>query len=213
MALDVLGAGFGRTGTMSVKYALEKLGFERCYHMMEVSQRPEHLRMWEGALAGHPVDWEQLYAGYRAAVDWPTCSYWRTLIDRYPNAKVVLTVRDGAAWYRSVVNTIYPSSTAGLESEDPFRRRYAEWIRGLIWDGTFDGRIDDEAHMVGVFDAHNAAVIAAVPPERLLVYRPGDGWDSLCAFLDVPVPAEPFPKVNTSEEFNARWERIRGAER
>jgi hypothetical protein len=213
MTLEVIGAGFGRTGTMSMKYALEQLGFARCYHMMEVAGNPHHLPAWERALQREPVDWDELFMGYRAVVDWPACSYWRTLAERYPQAKIVLTLRDGASWYRSVCSTIYPSSMAGLESDDPFRRRYAEWIRALIWEGTFDGRIDDEAHTIAVFEAHNRAVIEAVPPERLLVYRPGDGWEPLCAFLGVPVPDAPFPKVNTTEEFTARWQQIRGAEK
>jgi hypothetical protein len=213
MALEVIGAGFGRTGTMSLKYALEELGFSRCYHMMEVAQNAGHIDQWEQALHGGPVDWEALFAGFRAGVDWPVCRYWPTLIGRYPDAKVILTVRDAGAWYRSVRSTIYPSSMAGLESEDPARRRYAEWIRALIWDGTFDGRLEDESHAIGVFQAHNAAVIAGVPTDQLLIYRAGDGWPPLCRFLGVAQPATEFPKVNTTEEFRERWRGIRGPEK
>jgi hypothetical protein len=213
MPLEVIGTGFGRTGTMSLKYALEELGFSRCYHMMEVGQNAGHLEQWEQALRGEPVDWEALFTGYRAAVDWPVCSYWPTLTRRYPDAKVILTVRDAASWYGSVRSTIYPSSMAGLESDDPARRRYAEWIRALIWDGTFGGRLEDESHAIRVFEAHNAAVIAGLPAGRLLVYRAGDGWQPLCRFLEVPEPATAFPKVNTTEEFHDRWRRIRGPEK
>jgi hypothetical protein len=213
MTLRIIGAGFGRTGTMSLKYALEQLGFAPCYHMMEVAQHPEHLPMWEAALHDGGTDWDRLFADYQAAVDWPVCSYWRTLMARYPDAKVILTLRDAESWYRSVRSTIYPSSMAGLESEDPGRRRHSEWINALIWQGTFDGRLDDEAHTTGVFDAHNREVMATVPAERLLVYRPGDGWEPLCAFLEVPVPDASYPKVNSTEDFQARWQRIRGPDK
>jgi hypothetical protein len=213
MALDVIGAGFGRTGTMSLKLALEQLGFMRCYHMMEVAQNPHHLGHWEQALRADAVDWDSLFEGYRAAVDWPVCSYWRALSTHYPQAKLILTVRDPRSWYRSVRSTIYPSSMAGLESDDAGRRRYSQWIWSLIWEGTFDGRVDDEAHAIRVFEEHNAAVMAEVPQQRLLVYRLGEGWTPLCRFLGVPEPDAEFPNVNSTEEFQERWRGIRGPEK
>src|SRR3712207_228473 len=107
MAIEVIGAGFGRTGTMSLKVALEELGFGPCYHMIELFGHPEHVELWETASQGKPVDWEKLFSGYRATTDWPACSFYGELMQRYPNAKVILTVRDPDRWYESTYNTIY----------------------------------------------------------------------------------------------------------
>lgn len=212
MGLEVIGAGFGRTGTMSLKLALEQLGFDRCYHMMEVVQNPNHLPSWQQAMQGGDVDWDTLFHGYRATVDWPACSFWQVLLDHYPNARVILSLRDAEGWYRSVSSTIYPSSLEGLASEDPVRLRHAQWVNALIWQGTFDGRIEDETYAKSVFERHNADVKASVPARQLLVYQPGDGWEPLCEFLGVPVPDTDFPKVNSTEDFRVRWQRIRGGE-
>ena len=107
MTLDVIGAGFGRTGTMSLKVALEELGFGPCYHMSEVFAHPEHVELWRAAAQGKEVDWEQIFGGYRATVDWPACSFYGELMEKYPDAKVILTVRDPQRWYESAYNTIY----------------------------------------------------------------------------------------------------------
>ena len=114
MGLEVIGAGFGRTGTLSLKLALEQLGFAQCYHMFEVMNHPEHVPLWRAAHRGEPTDWEALFAGYRAAVDWPSCNFWREQLDTWPDAKVILTQRDPERWYTSVMNTIWQS--AGLAS-------------------------------------------------------------------------------------------------
>lgn len=211
MALEIVGAGFGRTGTLSLKLALEKLGFDHCYHMREVVERG-HLHDWERAARSGAADWEQLFSGYRAAVDWPACAYWETLWQRRPEAKVILSLRESEAWYRSVRSTIYPSSMAACESADPDRRRHGEWVYELIWRQTFQNRFEDRDHAIAVFNAHNAYVTATVPPEQLLVYRPGDGWEPLCAFLGVPVPDIPYPKVNTTAQFQA-WMNAQGPDR
>lgn len=201
MALEVIGAGFGRTGTMSLKGALERLGFDRCYHMAEVYENPHHVPLWSRAHAGEPVDWSGLFEGFRAAVDWPSCNLWREQLAHFPDAKVLLSLRDADGWYRSVMNTIWPSTQGHLASGDPNRERMARWIQEVVWDHVFDGRLADRDHVIGIYEAHNRAVIDEVPADRLLVYRPGDGWEPLCDFLGVPVPDEPYPHKNTTEQF------------
>jgi hypothetical protein len=204
MPLEVVGAGFGRTGTLSLKLALEKLGYQKCYHMMEVFRHPNHIDIWQAAQRGEPVDWEALFAGYRASVDWPACNSWRELADRYPDAKVILSTRDPRAWYQSVMRTIYPGSMSAKDSEEPTRRKFGEWAWDHIWKGVFDGRMDDEAHVIDVYRHHEETVKSAIPSTRLLVVEASRGWGPLCEFLGRPVPGEPYPKVNTSEEFLAR---------
>ena len=214
MTVKIIGAGYGRTGTLSLKYALEQLGFDACYHMLEVRNHPEHVERWRAIARGEAANWDNLFAGYQATVDWPSCNYWREQLEHYPQAKVILTERDSDAWYKSVMNTIYPSSIGALEAAkakaapgeaiNPKIEAGYRMAMELIWDGVFDGRMDDAAHVKAVFEAHNANVKASVPADQLLVYRPGDGWEPLCRFLGVPVPPTDYPKVNSTEDFQAR---------
>lgn len=203
MALHVIGAGFGRTGTLSLKNALEQLGFVKCYHMMEVREHPEHRELWQRIERGEAIDLDALFAGYRASVDWPSCNYWEAQLARWPAAKVILSLRDPEQWYASVMNTIYPSSVAWRESDDPAARQGVEMAFEVIWDGVFDGRMDDKAHVIEIYNAHNERVQKLLPPEKLLVFDPAQGWDPLCEFLDVLVPAEAYPRVNTREQFRS----------
>ena len=196
-ALEVVGAGFGRTGTFSLKLALERLGLGPCYHMFEVGRNPGHRDLWMAMAEGADHDWEEILAGYRSAVDWPAAAFYAPLMERYPEAKVVLTVRDPEAWYESARATIVPDPERLGEDTSPMTRR-------VIWDGVFDGRVHDREHALAVFRRHVAEVRARVPRERLLVYDVREGWEPLCAFLGVPVPAEPYPHRNTTEEFHAR---------
>ena len=199
--VQVIGAGFGRTGTLSLKFALEKLGFGPCYHMMEVGQRFEDTAVWKRAHDGEPVDWQSFLAGWRATVDWPSCNFWREQLAAFPGAKVILSKRDPARWYTSVMNTIYPSSQAAMHGEDERGRAFGSWANEIIWEGVFDGRMDDEAHVLDVLANHEADVRSSVPAERLLEYTPGDGWAPLCDFLGVAVPDEDYPRTNSTEEF------------
>lgn len=204
MTIEVIGAGFGRTGTMSLKLALEKLGFDKCYHMYELLQHPDHVGLWHQATRGEPVDWHALFQGYRATVDWPSCNFWEAQLEQFPDARVVLSERDPERWYDSVMNTIYPGSLQRRESEDPADRAWADMAFELIWDGTFHGRIEDREHAIDVYLAHNEYVKSHAPADRLLVFEASQGWEPLCAFLGTPVPDEPYPRVNTTEEFQAR---------
>jgi hypothetical protein len=204
MTLTVIGAGFGRTGTMSLKLALERLGFGPCYHMLEVLAHPAHDPVWRAATRGEPVDWEALFHGYGSAVDWPVAAFWQELIHRYPDAKLILSVRDPAQWHRSAMSTIYKAMSSDPDPGDPQAQVHRAMTRELILERTFDGRMDDPEHAIRVYDTHNRTVQEVVSPDRLLVYEAGSGWEPLCAFLDCPVPDEPYPHRNTRAEFHER---------
>jgi hypothetical protein len=194
MALRVIGAGLGRTGTMSMKLALEQLGIGRCYHMAELIADLTRLPEWLRVIDGTP-DWDTIFAGFAATVDYPACTYWRQLMVRYPDAKVLLTVRDADDWFDSTQATIFSPAMRARIAGSPMER----FFQGAVL-GDFGNRIDDRGFMKGAFERHNAAVRAAVPADRLLVYEVGEGWSRLCEFLGVPEPASPFPRVNSRDE-------------
>ncbi len=204
MGLKVIGAGFGRTGTLSLKYALEKLGFDKCYHMFELMENPHHAEQWTKAHNGEPIDWDALFSGYQSTVDWPSCNLWREQMAYYPEAKVILSLRDSESWYKSIMNTIYPSTVKAIESDDPQQQAFGKWATDITWDRVFDGRMDDKDHVIGVYERHNETVQKEVPADRLLVFQAKEGWTPLCEFLNVPVPDEDFPRVNTTEDFKNR---------
>ena len=209
MALEIVGAGFGRTGTLSLKYALEQIGFDKCYHMLEVGNYPDHRDQWSAARRGEAVDWDALFEGFKASVDWPACDFWQELAEHYPESKVLLSVRDPERWYASIRNTIHLSTSSGLTAEDEAERERAKWANWFIWETDFGDRMEDKDHVIGVYEAHIAKVQAAIPSDRLLVYETGSGWEPLCEFLGVPVPGDPYPHVNTTEEFRERFGRRR----
>jgi hypothetical protein len=197
MALKVIGAGFGRTGTLSLKVALEKLGFGPCYHMIEVFPRPEHIAMWHRLAFGHPMDWDEIFHGFSATVDWPAARWWREIEAYYPNAKVLLSVRDPEAWYKSMSDTIYqPMKSPPPDNAPEMPRLQSEMIRKSVLAETFDNRFDDKAHAIAVFERHNQEVRDTIDPARLLVFDVREGWAPLCRFLEVTVPEEPFPRLN-----------------
>ena len=197
--LKVIGAGYGRTGTLSLKNALEHVGFRPCYHMTELFGKPGADEQWEAITRGKVVDWNTVFEGYQATVDWPACAVYKELMQAYPEAKVLLSVRDPDKWYESVYNTIYQVSR-----RDPLSS-HARMIQALIWEGTFDGRFEDKTYAITVFQWHNEEVRQLVPAEKLLVYDVKEGWEPLCAFLGVEVPVDtPFPHLNDRNEFMAR---------
>jgi hypothetical protein len=211
MTLKVIGAGFGRTGTLSLKSALDELGLGPCYHMVEVNARPEHDAMWLALARGEASDWRPMLKGYASTVDWPTTYFWKELAAANPDARIILTVRDPEAWYRSAAATIFARMLEfeALRSDpaaavDEARRRHMEMVNTIVVEKTFGGLLD-KAHAIAVFNAHNADVRRSVPREKLLVYDPGEGWEPLCAFLGLPVPATPYPKVNTTDDFVVRF--------
>jgi hypothetical protein len=216
MAIRVIGAGLGRTGTLSLKAALEELGFGTCYHMIELLSHPEQVHFWEAASRREPVAWDSLIEGYQAAVDYPACRYYRELLEYYPDAKVILTVRDPNHWYDSTRETIYqvgrPSSgeSDGPPVALPFPgdpllfQRIFQMVHQDVWGGDFGGRFEDREYAIEVFNRHIEEVKEQVPADRLLVYQVKEGWEPLCRFLGVPVPeGKPFPYLNDREAFRS----------
>ena len=204
MPLKVIGAGFGRTGTLSLKIALERIGFGPCYHMMEVFPRPEHVAMWHRLAFEQSMDWDEIFRGFHATVDWPAARWWREIAAHFPDAKVLLSVRDPEAWYKSVTDTIYqPMKSPAPDGVPELVRLQSEMARKAILDETFDNRFEDKAHAIEVFRKHNQAVRDAIDPARLLVFDVREGWGPLCRFLEVPIPDEPFPRLNDTATFQA----------
>lgn len=200
MTLRVVGAGLGRTGTHSLKLALERLLGAPCYHMIEVFGHPEHLPAWHAAMRGEPCDLAAVMDGYAASVDWPGGGVWRELLADSPDAIVLLSTRSSAAaWHKSAQATIF-------EAIDR-----ADFIDNEAWSAMAHAMLNrftpqwrDADAAMAAFDAHNAAVRAEVPAPQLVEWQPGDGWGPICDALGLPVPDEDFPHVNTSEEFRSR---------
>ena len=201
MALQIVGAALGRTGTNSLKLALEQLGFGPCHHMYEVRDHPEQLPYWQAAARGELPDWDQVFADYKSCVDWPSARYWREISAHYPDAKVLLTLRDAESWFASVHATIYPSIVSWPTREPGHFRDMLDMAQETIVKQTIDGRLDDRDLALAVYRAHEEEVRRTIAPERLLAYGVSEGWEPLCAFLEVPIPDTPFPRTNTSEEF------------
>ena len=206
MKLEIVGAGFGRTGTQSLKLALEQLGIGPCYHMMEVFGKLDHIRSWAAATRGETPDWDALFANYRSIVDWPGCAFWRDLAEKNPDSKVLLSYRDSDAWYDSFNNTIYQAMLRDVPPEPAWVGEHFEMTRELILDQAFGGRPDDRAHVIRCYEEHNEAVRSEVPADRLILYEIGSGWKPLCDALDRPIPDEPYPRTNSTQEFRDRMQ-------
>lgn len=203
--MHVIGAGVGRTGTYSLKLAINQLGLGPCHHMEEVLHNQSvQVPLWATAVNGH-ADWEAIYKGYESAVDWPTAGFFRELSAAYPSAKFVLTVRSPESWAESFSETIY-KLLAGRDDAPEEMRAWLDMGVGVISKTGFPDGLD-VAGMMKAFTAHNDAVKAAIPAHQLLVYQVKDGWDPLCAFLGVPVPDSPFPRTNDRSEF---WDLVSG---
>jgi hypothetical protein len=199
MTLNIIGVGVGRTGTYSLKLAINQLGLGPCFHMEEVLKNMGvQVPLWSAALAG-TADWEAIYAGFPSAVDWPTAGFFRELLEAYPSAKFVLTDRSAESWADSFGSTIY-KLVAGKDKAPPEMRAWLEMCEGVIARTGFPPGLDREG-LMKAFVAHNAAVKATVPPAQLLEFQVKQGWEPLCRFLDVPAPAEAFPRSNDREEF------------
>ena len=204
MTLRIVGAGLGRTGTLSLKTALETLTGTPCYHMYEVITHPEHVAYWQTAVDGGDPGWDTVFDGYDTAVDWPVCAFWRELAAKYPDAKVLLSTRSSAdAWWKSANATIFQISQMEAPP-DEFLAAHRAMVHAM-WDKTFTPDWRDEDAAKRAYEAHNATVRAEVPPERLVEWQPGDGWKPICDALGVPVPDAEFPHTNTSEEFRSNF--------
>ncbi|TAK51541.1 MAG: sulfotransferase family protein [Gammaproteobacteria bacterium] len=203
MGLAVIGAGWGRTGTKSLKLAVEHLGLGPCHHMEDILASPRQLKLWLAVANGETVDWNEVFAGYRSAVDWPSAHYWRELAAFYPDARVILTVRPAEAWWNSYSKTLmraFQKSEAGIDN--PHMRGVSEMVLKSSRK-TFPARMDDKEALLAAYRDHEGTVRKAFAgePERLLVYDVKEGWEPLCRFLGVPVPMAEFPHSNTAEDF------------
>ncbi len=208
MALKIIGSGFGRTGTKSIKEALEMLGFGPCHHMYEVLENLDQLPGWQAAANGEKPDWERLFDGYSSQVDWPGAHFWRDTTDAFPDAKVLHSFRPVDKWWRSFEKTIgklmhtYPS----MDLPPPVRE-LLDMSHTVVGEQTFGGKYLDRDAAIAAFEQRTADVRAHVPAEKLLVFDVAQGWEPLCAFLDVPVPDTAFPHHNLRADF---WEVLGG---
>lgn len=205
MSIKIIGAGFGRTGTLSLKLALEQLGFSPCYHMMEVLADLNRVKHWEDAMNEKKVKWDDVFEGYQAHVDWPATFFWQSLAEYYPDAKVILSVRDSDRWYESVYNTIFQIMNKDIPEGMELLSRHRDMTRQLILEKTFHGRFEDEAYAKNIYENHNQLVIDTIAPERLLVFEAKEGWEPLCEFLQCELPEQAFPRVNAKDEFRENF--------
>ena len=202
--LEVIGVGFGRTGTLSLKAALEQLGFGPCYHQYELVGHPDHASSWS---AGNQGDRDVLRVpllGYKSTVDWPGCSFWRELSDLFPEAVVLLSVRLSERWYASFRETV--GAVLALNRRRGVPPMFApvvqmndEVVRVRCFGSDYD--VDDKARVIAAYEAHNATVRAGIAGDRLLEFDVAEGWDRLCDFLGVPAPEAAFPNINDREQF------------
>lgn len=200
MTLKVIGAGFGRTGTASLKLALETLLNGPCYHMSEVIGKRGQVDLWLEAAAGN-ANWDSIFEGYAATVDFPASNYWQELANYYPEAKVVLSLRDPERWFASTQETIFSTKLQKLQAGSKWGRMCKATINDHV-----GGDLNDSASVVAAFNAHNEQVKSAFGPDRLLVFEAKDGWTPLCNFLDIPVPEQSYPHINSKEEFSGVFE-------
>ena len=204
MSLKIIGVGFGRTGTYSMKLALEQLGFGPCHHMYEVIGQKGQAQYWQAAKEGKLTDWQTVFQGFQATVDWPGAAFWQQITDTFPDARVLLTIRSPESWYNSISKTIFPYLEQRLaDLPSGYGGEVVRMAHELIIGGVFAGNITDRDHVISVYNTHNKEVMATVPKERLLVHQLGEGWEPLCNWLNVPIPETDYPKRNSQEEF---WE-------
>ncbi len=208
MTLLVIGSGLGRTGTKSLKDALEQLGFGPCHHMHEILDHPEQVAHWQALAGGKTPDWDTVFSGYRAQVDWPGAHYWGELADAYPHAKVIHTVRPEERWWASFSVSIAKLIRVYTDLPLPAHARdmLDAWV-AFAGKPTFGNGIDDRDTALAAYRLRTEQVKAAIPADRLLIFDVAEGWEPLCRFLDVPAPDRPFPHHNLRADF---WEAVGG---
>ena len=198
MALKIIGAGFGRTGTLSLKHALERLGLGPCHHMSEVIGNTAQTDLWSDVAAGRP-DYDAIFSGYQSAVDFPTSAYWQDVLAAYPDARVVLSQRDPDDWYESFSQTILPI-ILDKSNWPEAARPWFKMIERVIIGKALGGKTDKDG-ILAAYRMNEAAVRALAKTGRALVFSPREGWQPLCTFLGVEVPVEPYPKSNERKVF------------
>ena len=199
MTISLIGAGYGRTGTLSLKSALETLGYNKCHHMIEVIRNPGEPEKWLQAIDAKTVNWERLLEGYKATVDWPACHFYQELADYYPKAKVLLSIRDPLEWFESMSATTLGVIRKRMQASNTGQPKNLG--TELVVNAAFGGEIDDAEHAIRMFNQHTKEVVDTIDPDRLLTYNVREGWEPLCQFLDKPVPDTAFPRVNSRDEF------------
>lgn len=210
--MKIIGSGFGRTGTASMKQALQQLGFDPCYHMEDVLKNPSNIKLWHDVAMGQSKNWDKIFDGYQAAVDFPVCIFYKELMEKYPDAKVIHTTRNSERWYDSTYETIY-------KIQDVFPRwlttifrplgQFNDMVEKLVWSGIFNGNFEDRETTIKIFEDFTAEVKQTVPSERLLMFEVKQGWKPLCEFLGVPVPNTPFPHVNDRKQLLNQMKKMR----
>ncbi|MCB0726151.1 MAG: sulfotransferase [Ignavibacteria bacterium] len=212
MSLKIIGSGLGRTGTFSLKLALEILGFGKCYHMTELYQNPSGVKFFNDAEKGENVEWDKLFNGYNSAVDYPVARYYKKISTYYPDAKIIHTIRDPEEWYKSASATIFPAGNPfsrnilKLAVHLPFSIQAMKRIPVLMYNRKlsqleFGKDLKNKDKVISEFNFHTEDVIRTIPKDKLLVFDVRSGWLPLCEFLDVSVPEVPFPVSNSREEF------------
>jgi hypothetical protein len=197
MALQVIGAGLGRTGTTSLKQALEQLLGGPCYHMLEVQQRTADADAWGDAYEGRPPAWDNFFEGYQATVDWPAAPFWAEISRTFPDGLILLSVRDPEAWWKSASSTIFLALATYFAPDAP-ADGWTRMGRGMMT--TFASGWQDEASAKSAYLAHNELVRTTAPKDRFLEWRPEDGWEPICSALHLDVPDQPFPRTNTTAQ-------------
>jgi hypothetical protein len=220
MGLKVIGTGQPRTGTFSLKLALERLGFGPCFHMLTlIEEHPEHIKYFTAARDGKPVAWKELFDSYGSAVDVPAALYARSILEAYPDAKIIHTVRDPEAWYGSVAKTVFKASQPSPLKKFltliklPFSPAIQKRLPVLAYAGRmirelYGPNLKDKESVLKAHQRYEEETLKSLPKDKVLIFSVKDGWEPLCAFLGVPVPNEPFPKANSTEEFTARAARL-----
>ncbi|MFN8296417.1 MAG: sulfotransferase [Chitinophagales bacterium] len=218
MSIQVIGAGMGRTGTLSLKHALEELGYHKTHHMLEVIENPEQLPYWIEMHHNRKSDYDAMFKGFTAMVDFPGAIYYKEFMVQYPDAKVILNVRDPEKWYKSVNDTIYNiprgfqrvmmKAVGIFKPEVKYMATFFDYVDNLLWNGFFEGKFEDKEFTIKKFNDWIEEVKRTVPPEKLLVFEVSQGWEPLCAFLNKPIPDKPFPRVNDTAEFNERKKKM-----
>lgn len=203
MPLSVIGAGFGRTGTMSIKMALEQLGLGPCHHMEEVFANPAQLPHWLAAADGQKVDWDEVFIGYNSTIDWPSAHYWRDLANVYPDSKILLSVRSTNRWWESFSGTIKTILQNKDSIPDEHSRSVINMAHKIIVEQTFGGALNDKSVVLSEYQKRIDDVKQAIPADRLLIFDVTEGWAPLCEFLNLPIPDGDFPRSNSRDEF---WE-------
>lgn len=219
MAMKIIGAGNGRTGTLSMKKALEYLGLGPTYHMYELFEHPERVHYWQEAYKKRNTDWNALFEGYQSSVDYPGFLLYREIYHHFPGSKVILTTRDPESWYESASKTIFTASPnmwqkLKILTKLPFSKRMRQLMPvfaqvDYLWDVVFEGKLQDKDYMIKAFVDFENEVKANIPSEDLLIFNVGDGWQPLCEFLEMPAPSIPFPRANERDKFQENLQMIR----